>query len=206
MVEVTPIEACPECSYSWQGLPETGRCPECGFSFNPELRVWKRPGWMVWTTVFGFSFVGISQGVCAGLRLYRSASAGSAMLPSRMQVAEALLTWGHLGVAFLALLGFVLLARPAALTFVLAIDQHGIYVRNVFRSHRVAWARIERIERGWYFVRIHVRGERTIVFRKPIPEFRSRDFTEAAIALWRNQRERNEAATSLDVSRESPES
>lgn len=37
-----PLERCPMCRYSLQGLPSAYRCPECGFEYDEYTRLWRR--------------------------------------------------------------------------------------------------------------------------------------------------------------------
>jgi len=36
-----PIDRCPVCRYSLQGLPSAHHCPECGFEYDEHTRVWR---------------------------------------------------------------------------------------------------------------------------------------------------------------------
>lgn len=42
-VSAGQLQACPECDYPLQGLPDGHRCPECGFAFEPGTQVF--PGY-----------------------------------------------------------------------------------------------------------------------------------------------------------------
>ena len=34
------IPKCPDCGYSWEGLPNSGTCPECGTRFDDGSNIW----------------------------------------------------------------------------------------------------------------------------------------------------------------------
>lgn len=36
-----PLDRCPVCRYSLQGLPSAYRCPECGLEYDEQTRVWR---------------------------------------------------------------------------------------------------------------------------------------------------------------------
>lgn len=48
------IADCPVCQYSWDGLPDAGRCPECGLEFDERSRSWIQPKSSVYLLILTF--------------------------------------------------------------------------------------------------------------------------------------------------------
>ena len=37
--DILQLKNCPKCAYSFEGLPNCGKCPECGFSYDQDMRL-----------------------------------------------------------------------------------------------------------------------------------------------------------------------
>ena len=180
------VTSCPECGYSWEGLPDGGKCPECGFPRGADLRVWKQSLWSIWWRPVGGVLIMIGQGMSLVGQLHRIIS-NKVVIGAPDGYIFLICMQGILAAAGLLIALYTM--RPACRTRYVALDRDGLNIGDPRGRRGVLWSQLRGI-RQRYFITIHVDGERPIVFQKPAASQPTNDFVDVALARWEDWRMR----------------
>lgn len=130
------LDRCPQCQYSFEGLPAEGRCPECGLRYDRESIAWRPRFGRTWVIFLSFGLLVLMAHVLLILHGY-----------SRGPL---LLTLANVAIASLL---FRLAAQQYWLVrrsmLVVAVMTDGVFIRSATRGPRLfPWPTITRISRN----------------------------------------------------------
>ena len=137
---------CPDCRYSWQGLPSKGRCPECGFDYNGDVHTWTPTQHLM----LGFSIPCFL--IC--IAILKSIWSGS---PQWKNTAE--LVVGLLLALFAGAVGIVCIVYRFQKRYIVC-DDDGVRMRKGWSTHSVKWEDVAGIKKRWSGDWICLRGKR----------------------------------------------
>lgn len=160
---------CPDCGYSWRGLPDEGRCPECGLVYGETLAVWRPRGRQI---ALGVCL--LVQAACVGVSCYnllhRHVVVAAPTAPSGSTLA-AQPNWMGAGLsggiaALLAVAAFYMLFRTTQSCY-LSVAENGVRIRQGNRLHEEPWGNIRAIVPIWFLsdaLQLH-HGNRIVIER-----------------------------------------
>lgn len=119
-----PLQKCPLCSYSLEGLPHAHRCPECGFAYDLQTMIWR-------ISVMPFSQALLVSGILVAMTIAYSIIYWNS--PNDPEV-----KW--FAMAAVPIVSYALIIESQYPPF-LAIAPFGIVMRRRFPFHRVVEVR-----------------------------------------------------------------
>ncbi len=138
---------CPECGYSWRGLPGVGRCPECGFRYDGTTVVWRPP---IRFLVFLFLLQAVLYGLAAHNSFTTSVPAGAILPPG---VTPSMLNdhrggYGYGIASAVSIVGAAVLLFGVNREYYVAVNSWGIRVHQWGKPRESKWAHIQSIKQG----------------------------------------------------------